>query len=177
NEATTKNTQTALDLEKKVTLKSRARLLHGELHLELGQHEAAESSLSVLIQCAKSATETAPAQLVYAGRAAALLRQHELSNQLYNLAETQLDETTFERSYRDLLLYRGGLFPEKNDTGQALQIAEEIEKLWPHDLEVRAFLAQMLAETRFDFAAAEQAALQILQDNPAHAGALFLLAG
>src|SRR5690606_4764948 len=29
NEATTKNTQTALDLEKKVTLKSRARLLHG----------------------------------------------------------------------------------------------------------------------------------------------------
>lgn len=169
---------TALDREKHITLQSRVTLLHGELHLELGNRETAEITLGALIARIQTLPkETAPPQLVYAGRAAALVHQHELSNDLYNAAETQLDEQKFQRSHRDLLLYRGALFLEKNDPTQALQIAEEVEKLWPHDLAVRAFLAQMLAETRFDFAAAEQAALQILNDNPLHSGALFLLAG
>ena len=161
-----------------VSLRARALLLRGELELEMGQRDRAKNSLGALLACAQAAREeSAPPLLVYAGRAASLLREHELGNDLFNAAETRLDEQRFPREQRDLLLFRGALFLEKNDPGQAQEIGEDLQRLFPQQLEVKAFLAQLLSETQFDFAATEQAAQAILKDNPRHTGALFLLAG
>ena len=160
------------------SLSSRAWLLLGELQIELGDRTGAEASLGALVDCAMQVEpKFAPLHFVYAGRGAALIRKHELANELFNRAEVAMDATAQEREYRDLLLYRGRLFLEKNDHAQALSISTELSERFPHDLSVRLFQIQLLAETQFDFAAAEKGALGLLQDNPQHLGALFVLAG
>jgi tetratricopeptide (TPR) repeat protein len=166
----------------------RAGLLWGELALELGRRKAAEDAFIRLLECAQAPPETrahpaatsAAAQLerwVYAGRAAALSRKYEIANDLFNQAEVQLDAKSDPRTHRDLLLFRAVLFLEKHDPGQAQAIGAELAQLWPHDPEVMLQLAQLRADTEFDFAQAEELAQQILAINPRHAGALFLLAG
>ncbi len=155
---------------------SRALLLGVELHLQVGDRARAEEVAELLLRCAPTAAHP-PAHLVYAGQAAALIRRHELANELFNQAETGLDEKNYEREHRDLLVYRGALFLEKHDAAQAGEIAEELSTRWPHDLRVRLYGAQMSADTRFDFARAEDEARALLEENPRHQGALFILAG
>lgn len=166
----------------------RAGLLWGEWALELGQRKEAERALSALLDCAQADADVpSPAgsptwatrleRWVYAGRAAALSRKYEVANDLFNQAEVQLDPKSDPRTHRDLLLFRAALFLQKHDPGQAQTIGAELLQLWPHDPEVMLYLAQLRADTEFDFAEAEQLAEQVLDANPRHTGALFLLAG
>ncbi|HXS18271.1 MAG TPA: hypothetical protein VN764_13830, partial [Polyangiaceae bacterium] len=156
----------------------RAALLWGEMALELGRRPEANGAFSALLGCADAESGTTrQARLVYAGRAAALSRQYEIANDLFNQAEISLDPKSEPRTQRDLLLYRAALFLEKHDPSQALALGAELEKLWPHDPEVMLLLAQLRADTEFDFAGAEALAAQVLKVNARHSGALSLLAG
>ncbi len=157
---------------------SRAMLLRGEIELEMGKRDQANSTVQTLIQCVRGPDATSvPAHLVYAGHGAHLIREHELANELFNAAETTIDQERFGIAYRDLLLYRGALFLDKNDHAQAEQIATELHEIRPDDPLVQLFVAELAAETRFDFAEAERRALSLLESDPNHEGALFLLAG
>ena len=157
----------------------RAGLLWGQMALELGKRKEADGAFNALLACAQAAPEAAPriGRWVYAGRAAALSRKYEVANDLFNQAEVHLDAKTDPRTHRDLLLFRAALFLEKHDPGQAQAIGAELQKLWPHNPEVLLYLAQLRADTEFDFAEAEQLAKRVLEVNPRHSGALFLLAG
>lgn len=161
--------------------RGRALLLWGELELERGRRKTAEVAFAALTDCARRAYEVGSARaataLVYAGQAAASSRKYELANELFNLAETNLEGSAARLVERDLLLYRAELFLEKHDEAQAETIAGELRQKWPHDPEVQLYLAQFKADAEFDFAEAERLAQALLETNPCHTGALFLLGG
>lgn len=174
----------ALDL-----LSAEAELLLAKSTLLLAGRDEGEAELVALLTRLQKVIEEnaelrAPAS-VLAGRAAALLREPELSNEHYNRAEVGFGEAPTDallrlqqtRLRRALLRYRAELFIDKHDHSQARAVLADLLDFAPADVEGRLLLARLLGEASFDFARAEELAHEVLQDNPHHSGAHFVLGG
>lgn len=165
-----------------------ALLLASRTLLDEGRKEG-EAELAALLtrlhQRIEASTELRAPLSVLAGRAAALLRQPELSNDHYNRAEVDFGEAPADallqlqhmRLRRALLRYRAELFIDKHDHVQAQAVLVDLLQLAPADVEGRLLLARLLGDASFDFARAEELAREVLEDNPHHAGAHFVLGG
>jgi predicted Zn-dependent protease len=150
-----------------------ARLLTGEVLLELGQRQAAEPVLLTIIEDynADRIPETDGPGLARMGRAAHLLRSPKDANTAFNMAEEA------EPDSLRTLLYRAELYLEKYDPGHAEEVLTEALKIAPHHPQANMLLAEVRLAQMLDFDEAERLARLALSQNPKLTHAYFVLAG
>ncbi|MFC1643126.1 tetratricopeptide repeat protein, partial [Myxococcota bacterium] len=128
----------------------RARLLLGELLLEIGRQQEAEAVLLTLVADYNEdrIRELDGPGLALVGRAAHLLRSPPDANDAFDQAERagQSDAQT--------LLWRAELFLEAHDPGHAEEVLRELLSKAPHHPEALARLAQVKVAQTYDFQAA-----------------------
>ncbi len=150
-----------------------ARLLLGEVLLELGQREAGEGALMTLVEDYNDG-EIGPddaRELAMVGRAAHFLRSPEDANDAFNQAEM-----AGAKDYQTLL-WRAELFLEKYDVGHAEEVSSEVLARAPNHPDALVYMAQVHLEQALDFEAARGMLYAALEVNPRHAQAHGLLAG
>ncbi|MDX2051958.1 MAG: hypothetical protein SFV15_06155 [Polyangiaceae bacterium] len=160
------------EAEKKL-VSGEARLLAGELLLELGRRSEAQAPLMSLIEDYNDdrITEADGAGLVLVGRAAYLLSSAKDANDAFNQAERVLPDSD------QLRLYRAELFLEKYDPGHAEEVLSELLKRAPNHPEANMWMARVRLDQAFDFDEAERLAKKALSVNPRLTSAYGVLAG
>jgi Tfp pilus assembly protein PilF len=151
----------------------RARLLLGEVLLDLGQRAQAEPQLMTLIEDYNSdriGAEDGPG-LALVGRAAHLLRSPHDANDAFNAAERATPADT------QTLLWRAELFLEKHDPGHAEEVLEEVLERAPQHPKALVWMAHVKLEQALDFDAARALCDKALSINPRSTHAYFVLAG
>ena len=152
----------------------RARLLLGELLIRSGKRAEAKIPLLTLIDDYNQdkITSADPVGLTLVGRAAHLLRSPRDANDAFNAAEKAGGKKLVET-----LLYRGELFLDKYDPGDAGAVVKEALKLAPRDPRVHVAMARVKLENAMDFEGAESEVRQALEVNPNLPEAYFVRAG
>lgn len=151
-----------------------ARLIRGEAQLELGRRPEAEATFRAMVDewprgdGTEATPEFAEKQRVV-GRAAFLLREPKLANQLFG------EVTEAGRPGAPSRLWEAELFLERHDPGGALAILGEFLERAPHHPEGLLLLARLKIEESFDFVGAAEIAEEVLTISPGHPGAAFLL--
>jgi Flp pilus assembly protein TadD len=150
-----------------------ARLLLGELLLEVGKRSEAEPVLLTLIEDYNEdrVPETDGPGLARVGRAAHLLRSPKDANEAFDQSE-RADPGNLRT-----LLYRAELFLEKYDPGHAEEVLDEALELAPQHPEANMLLAEVRLAQALDFDEAERLARLALKQNPRQPHAYFVLAG
>jgi len=150
-----------------------ARLLSGELLLELGRRKDAEPLLMSLIEDynADRIPETDGPGMMRVGRAAHLLRSPKDANDAFDQAERA------EPGSVRTLLYRAELYLEKYDPGHAEEVLTEALQIAPQHPEANMLLAEVRLAQALDFDEAERLARVALAQNPKLTHAYFVLAG
>jgi tetratricopeptide (TPR) repeat protein len=150
-----------------------ARLLLGELLLEVGKRAEAEPVLLTLIEDYNSdrVPETDGPGLMRIGRAAHLLRSPKDANDAFDQAEKA------EPGSVRTLLYRAELYLEKYDPGHAEEVLTEALQIAPQHPEANMLLAEVRLAQALDFDEAERLARLALAQNPKLTHAYFVLAG
>jgi cellulose synthase operon protein C len=150
-----------------------ARLLLGELLLELGRRQEAEPVLLSLIEDynADRVAETDGPGMMRVGRAAHLLRSPKDANDAFDQAERA------EPSNVRTLLYRAQLYLEKYDPGHAEEVLSEALQIAPQHPQANMLLAEVRLAQALDFDEAERLARLALAQNPKLTHAYFVLAG
>ncbi len=150
-----------------------ARLLSGELLLELGKRHDAEPILLSLIEDynADRVADTDGPGLMRVGRAAHLLRSPKDANEAFDQAEKA------EPGSVRTLLYRAELYLEKYDPGHAEEVLKEALQIAPQHPEANMLLAEVRLAQALDFDEAERLARLALAQNPKLTHAYFVLAG
>jgi tetratricopeptide (TPR) repeat protein len=151
----------------------RARLLLGEVLLEMGRRADAAGPLLTLIKDYNSdhIDSSDGRGLAMVGRAAHLLRSPQDANDAFNEAERSLEGEI------QTLLWRAELFLEKYDPGHAEEVIREVLGKAPNHPAALVFLAQVKLAQTLDFDSAERLARKALAVDPKFAGAHFVLAG
>jgi tetratricopeptide (TPR) repeat protein len=150
-----------------------ARLLLGEILLDLGRRADAERWLMTLIEDYNEDRVGADDGLGLArvGRAAHLLRSPHDANDAFNAAERAAPGEI------QILLWRAELFLEKHDPGHAEEVLLEVlEKAPEHPLAL-VWMAHVKLDQALDFAAARSLCERALATNPRLPHAYFVLAG
>jgi tetratricopeptide (TPR) repeat protein len=150
-----------------------ARLLLGEVLIELGRRKDARAPLMALIE-AYNADRFAPErtrELAFVGRAAYLLRSPRDANDAYSEAEAS------GAWNRQLLLWRAELFLEKYDPGKAEEVLKDVLERAPNDPEALVAMAHVRLDQALDFDDAERLARRALAINPKLVEAYFVLGG
>lgn len=150
-----------------------ARLLLGELWLELGKRAEAEPVLLSVIEdynADRVADGDGPG-LSRVGRAAHLLRSPKDANDAFDQAERA------EPGNVRTLLYRAELYLEKHDPGRAEEVLSEALQIAPRHPEANMLLAEVRLAQALDFDEAERLARVALAQNPKLSHAYFVLAG
>jgi tetratricopeptide (TPR) repeat protein len=151
----------------------RARLLSGEILLDLGRRADAESALMTLIEDYNDdriGPEDGPG-LALVGRAAHLLRSPHDANDAFNAAERAAP------SNQQTLLWRAELFLEKHDPGHAEEVLAEVLGRAPDQPDALVWMAHVKLEEALDFDAARALCERALAINPRATHAHFVLAG
>jgi cellulose synthase operon protein C len=150
-----------------------ARLMLGEVLLELGRRADARAPLLTLIS-AYNDGKIGPSDahgLALVGRAASLLRSPRDANDAYGEAEAAGDHSTL------LFLWRAELFLEKHDPGHAEEVLTDALERTPDDPDALVSMAEVRLAQAFDFVEAERLANLALAQNPKLARAYFVLGG
>ena len=150
-----------------------ARLLLGEILLDLGRRTDAERWLMTLIDDYNDdriASEDGPG-LARVGRAAHLLRSPHDANDAFNAAERAAPGEI------QTLLWRAELFLEKHDPGHAEEVLLEVLERAPDHPIALVWMAHVKLEQSLDFAAARSLCERALRTNPRLPHAYFVLAG
>ena len=152
----------------------RARLLLGELLIRSGKRADAKIPLLTLIDDYNQdkITSTDAVGLTLVGRAAHLLRSPRDANDAFSAAEKAGGKKIVET-----LLYRGELFLDKYDPGDAGNVVREALKLAPRDPFAHVAMARVKLENAMDFEGAESEVTQALEVNPNLPAAYFVRAG
>jgi cellulose synthase operon protein C len=150
-----------------------ARLLLGEVLLELGRRAEAKEPLLTLISDynAGKIAEKDGHGLALVGRAAYLLRAPRDANDAFGEAEAAGNADT------SLLLWRAELFLEKHDPGHAEEVLADALERTPRDPDALVWMAEVRLDQALDFVEAERLANLALSINPKLARAYFVLAG
>jgi tetratricopeptide (TPR) repeat protein len=150
-----------------------ARLLLGEILIELGRRKEARAPLLALIEDYNEDRIDARdgRSLAFVGRAAHLLRSPRDANEAFSEAEAS---GAFDRR---LLLWRAELFLEKYDPGNAEELVNEVLARAPNDADALVLLAHVRLDQALDFEEAERLARRALAINPKLAEAYFVLGG
>jgi tetratricopeptide (TPR) repeat protein len=151
----------------------RARLLSGEILLDLGRRADAEVALMTLIEDYNEdriGPEDGPG-LAMVGRAAHLLRSPHDANDAFNAAERAGPANV------QTLLWRGELFLEKHDPGHAEEVLGEVLERAPNQPDALVWMAHVKLEESLDFDAARALCERALTINPRATHAYFVLAG
>jgi tetratricopeptide (TPR) repeat protein len=150
-----------------------ARLLLGELLLEMGQVDAARPALMSLVEDYNDdhISDDDTAGLAMVGRAAHFLRSPEDANDAFNQAEL-----AGARDARTLL-WRAELYLDKYDTGHAQQVTQEVLERAPHHPDALVMMAEVHLEQANDFEQAKALIADALKVNPRHSRAHGVLAG
>jgi tetratricopeptide (TPR) repeat protein len=150
-----------------------ARLLLGEVLIELGRRKDARAPLlSVIEDYNEDRIDARDGRsLALVGRAAHLLRSPRDANEAFSEAEAS---GAFDRR---LLLWRAELFLEKYDPGNAEEIVNEVLARAPNDADALVLLAHVRLDQALDFEEAERLARRALAVNPKLAEAYFVLGG
>jgi tetratricopeptide (TPR) repeat protein len=150
-----------------------ARLLSGELLLDLGRRKDAEPLLLSLIEDynADRIPENDGPGMMRIGRAAHLLRSPKDANDAFDQAERA------EPGSVRTLVYRAELYLEKYDPGHAEEVLTEALQIAPQHPEANMLLAEVRLAQALDFDEAERLARVALAQNPKLTHAYFVLAG
>ncbi len=150
-----------------------ARLLLGELLLEVGKRSEAEPILLTLVEDynADRIKETDGAGLARLGRAAHLLRSPKDANDAFDQAEQAEPDNV------RTLLYRAELYLEKYDPGHAEEVLVDALQIAPQHPQANMLLAEVRLAQALDFDEAERLARVALAQNPRLTHAYFVLAG
>jgi tetratricopeptide (TPR) repeat protein len=150
-----------------------ARLMLGEVLLELGRRAEAKAPLLTLISDYndEKIAENDGRGLALVGRAAHLLRAPRDANDAFGEAEAAGNADT------SLLLWRAELFLEKHDPGHAEEVLTDALERTPHDPDALVWMAEVRLAQALDFVEAERLANLALSINPKLARAYFVLAG
>jgi cellulose synthase operon protein C len=150
-----------------------ARLMLGEVLLELGRRaEAREPLLTLVSDYNEGKIDEKDGQgLALVGRAAYLLRAPRDANEAFGEAEAAGNADT------QLLLWRAELFLEKHDPGHAEEVLSEALERTPRDPDALVWMAEVRLDQALDFVEAERLANLALSINPKLARAYFVLAG
>ncbi|MBE7478965.1 MAG: tetratricopeptide repeat protein [Polyangiaceae bacterium] len=151
----------------------RARLLLGEVLLERGAEQDAESVLMTLVSDYNDdkITKSDGKGLSLVGRAAHLMHAARDANDAFNEAERALKGDT------QTLLWRAELFLEKYDPGHAEEVTKEILAKAPEHPEALVTMAFVKLDQAFDFEEAERLARKALAVNPKLGRPYVVLAG
>jgi tetratricopeptide (TPR) repeat protein len=150
-----------------------ARLLLGEVLLELGRRADARAPLLTLIADYNDG-KIDPSNghgLALVGRAAHLLRSPRDANDAFGEAEAAGDHST------ELYLWRAELFLEKHDPGHAEEVLTDALERTPNDADALVAMAEVRLAQALDFVEAERLANLALSINPKLARAYFVLGG
>ena len=150
-----------------------ARLLLGEVLLDLGRRGDAERALMTLIEDyneERVGNDDGPG-LGRVGRAAHLLRSPHDANDAFNAAEQAAPGDV------QTLLWRAELFLEKHDPGHAEEVLLEVLERAPRHPLALVWMAHVKLEQALDFDAARSLCERALETNPRLAHAFFVLAG
>jgi tetratricopeptide (TPR) repeat protein len=152
----------------------RARLLLGELLIRSGKRADAKIPLLTLIEDYNQdkITSADAVGLTLVGRAAHLLRSPRDANDAFGAAEKAGGKKLVET-----LLYRGELFLDKYDPGDAGSVVKEALKLAPRDPRAHVAMARVKLENAMDFEGAESEVRQALEVNSNLPAAYFVRAG
>jgi len=152
----------------------RARLVLGELLINLGKRNEARGPLMELVRAYNDdrITSSDAEGLSLVARAAYLMRAYRDANDAFNEAERAGANKRVET-----LLWRAELFLDKYDPGHAAQVTKEAQKLSPDDPRVEVMLAQVKLAQTMDFAAAEDLVKKVLKVDPKLAEAHYVRAG
>jgi cellulose synthase operon protein C len=150
-----------------------ARLLLGEILIELGRRKDARAPLLSLIEDYNEnrIDENDGHSLALVGRAAHLLRSPRDANEAFSEAEASGAHDP------ELLLWRAELFLEKYDPGKAEEVLTEVLERAPNHAEALVWMAHVRLDQALDFDEAERLARRALEVNPKLAEAYFVLAG
>jgi tetratricopeptide (TPR) repeat protein len=150
-----------------------ARLLLGELLIELGRRKEARAPLMALIEAYNNERFSPERghELALVGRAASLLRSPRDANEAYSEAEAS---GVFDRK---LLLWRADLFLEKYDPGKAEEVLNDLLERAPNDADALVAMAHVRLDQALDFDEAEKLVRRALAVNPKLPEAYFVLAG
>ena len=153
--------------------RTQARLLLGEILIELGRRKDARAPLLALIEDYNEDRIDARdgRALALVGRAAHLLRSPRDANEAFSEAEAS---GVFDRQ---LLLWRAELFLEKYDPGNAEELLSEVLERAPNDADALVSLAHVRLDQALDFDEAERLVRRALAINPKLAEAYFVLGG
>ena len=150
-----------------------ARLMLGEVLLELGRRADAREPLLTLIADYNDGKigESDGHALALVGRAAHLLRSPRDANDAFGEAEAAGEHST------ELYLWRAELFLEKHDPGHAEEVLTDALERTPNDADVLVAMAEVRLAQALDFVEAERLANLALTVNPKLARAYFVLGG
>ena len=150
-----------------------ARLMLGEVLLELGRRAEAREPLLTLIADYNDGKlgEADGHALALVGRAAHLLRSPRDANDAFGEAEAAGDHST------ELYLWRAELFLEKHDPGHAEEVLTDALERTPNDADALVAMAEVRLAQALDFVEAERLANVALSVNPKLARAYFVLGG
>jgi tetratricopeptide (TPR) repeat protein len=150
----------------------RARLLLGQLYIQLGRRADAQDPLMTIIsdynQNAIKSTDAEGLTLV--GRAAYLLRSAKDANSAYKEARKAGKRV-------ETLLDWADLFLDKYDPGHAEEVVKEALEIAPHNAAAHVAMAHVKLDQSFAFEAAEQEVKEALSIDPKNQGAYFVAAG
>jgi tetratricopeptide (TPR) repeat protein len=165
---------TALEAVRTSPNARRARLLLGQLLIDVGRRADAQDPLmSIISDYNQNAIPPTDAEgLTLVGRAAHLLRSARDANDAYNQAEKVGGKNRVET-----LLFRADLFLEKYDPGHAEEVVKEALKIAPHDAAAHVAMAHVKLDQALDFDAAEHEIKEALAVDPKIQGAYFVGAG
>ena len=150
-----------------------ARLMLGEVRIELGRRADAREPLLTLVTDYNDG-KIAPTDghgLALVGRAAYLLRSPHDANDAFGEAEAAGSHET------RLFLWRAELFLEKHDPGHAEEVLDDALARAPNDPDALVAMAEVRLAQALDFVEAERLANLALSKNPKLARAYFVLAG
>jgi tetratricopeptide (TPR) repeat protein len=150
-----------------------ARLMLGEVLLELGRRADARAPLLTLISDYNDG-KIGPSDghgLALVGRAAYLLRSPRDANDAFGEAEAAGEHSTA------LFLWRAELFLEKHDPGHAEEVLNDALGRTPDDPDALVWMAEVRLAQALDFVEAERLANLALSINPKLARAYFVLGG
>jgi tetratricopeptide (TPR) repeat protein len=150
----------------------RARLLLGQLYIQLGRRSDARDPLMTIItdynQNAIKPTDSEGLTMV--GRAAHLLRSAKDANSAYKEARKAGKRV-------ETLLDWADLFLDKYDPGHAEEVVKEALEIAPHNAAAHVAMAHVKLDQAFDFDAAEKEVKHALAIDPKNQGAYYIAAG
>jgi tetratricopeptide (TPR) repeat protein len=150
----------------------RARLVLGQLYIQLGRRsDAYDPLMAIISDYNQNAIKRDDVEgLTLVGRAAHLLRSAKDANNAYKEARKAGKRV-------ETLLDWADLFLDKYDPGHAEEVVKEALELAPHNAAAHVAMAHVKLDQAFDFDAADHEVKEALAIDPKNRGAFFVAAG